>query len=83
MAFIRQRRRWTVLLARNSSLLKGLRMSKLYGRKGIITSIDGGIVLARGKGIPRVIFPGFRDIRGYQAMYQDFRRAIRTAPLPR
>jgi predicted dehydrogenase len=32
--------------------------------------------------MPRVIFPGFRDIRGYQAMYRDFRDAItgRRAP---
>ena len=26
--------------------------------------------------MPRLIFPGFRDIRGYQAMYRDFVRAI-------
>ena len=28
------------------------------------------------------MFPGFRDIRGYQAMYRDFRNAIRTGGTP-
>lgn len=65
------------------SMLKGLRLSKLYGRKGIISFESNGlIVFARGQGMPRVIFPGFRDIRGYHAMYRDFRDAIteRRAP---
>jgi predicted dehydrogenase len=29
-----------------------------------------------------VLFPGFRDIRGYQAMYRDFHRAIRAGGQP-
>ena len=59
------------------SLFKGLRLSKLYGRKGIITFESNGLfVLARGGGVPRLIFPGFRDIRGYKAMYRDFHAAI-------
>jgi predicted dehydrogenase len=65
------------------SLLRGLRLSKLYGRKGIITfESNGAIVLARGTGMPRIIFPGFRDIRGYQAMYRDFRNAIQNGTTP-
>ena len=67
---VRQRRgRVTVLLMEIPSMLKGLRLSKLYGRKGIITfESNGVIVLARGR-TAKLIFPGFRDIRGYQAMY--------------
>ena len=66
------------------SMLKGLRLSKLYGRKGIITfESNGGIVLARSDGrLPRIIFPGFRDIRGYQAMYRDFRESIQQRRQP-
>jgi predicted dehydrogenase len=65
------------------SLFKGLRLSKLYGRDGIITFESNGVfVLARGKGLPRVLLPGVRDIRGYQAMYRDFVRAIRTGTQP-
>jgi predicted dehydrogenase len=65
------------------SLLKGLRLSKLFGREGIITfESNGAFVLVRGRGLPRLIFPGVRDIRGYQAMYRDFARAIRTGDAP-
>jgi predicted dehydrogenase len=65
------------------SLLKGLRLSKLYGREGIISFESNGLVLvARGRGLPRVVFPGFLDIRGYKAMYRDFRRAIVTGSVP-
>jgi len=65
------------------SLFRGIRFSKIYGRKGVITfESNGGIVFVRGVGGPRVIFPGVRDIRGYQAMYRDFARAIRTGEAP-
>ena len=65
------------------SLLRGLRLSKLFGRDGVITfESNGGIVLVRGRGIPRVIFPGFGDIRGYQAMYRDFVATIRDGRAP-
>ena len=65
------------------SLLQGLRLSKLYGRDGIITfESNGAFVLARGKGWPRLVVPGFRDIRGYRAMYGDFLRAIREGDTP-
>ena len=51
------------------SLFKGLRLSKLFGREGIITfESNGAFVVARGRGFPRVIVPGLRDIRGYRAM---------------
>ena len=65
------------------SLLRGLRLSKLYGRKGIITFESNGLfALARGNGVPRLIFPGFRDIRGYKAMYRDFHTAITEGRAP-
>jgi predicted dehydrogenase len=65
------------------SLLQGLRLSKLYGRKGIITFESNGLfVFARGDGFPRMLVPGFRDIRGYLAMYRDFHRSIREGRTP-
>lgn len=65
------------------SLLKGLRLSKLFGRRGVITfESNGAFVLARGTGFPRLLFPGFRDMRGYQAMYRDFVRSIREGRAP-
>jgi predicted dehydrogenase len=65
------------------SLLQGLRLSKLLGREGIITfESNGAFVIVRGEGFPRLLFPGFRDIRGYQAMYRDFHRSIREGRSP-
>jgi predicted dehydrogenase len=65
------------------SLLRGLRWSKLFGRKGVITfESNGGVVMAPGRRVPRVITTGFSDIRGYRAMYLDFARAIRSGSTP-
>jgi len=65
------------------SFFKGLRLSKLYGRDGVISFESNGLALvARGRGLPRLIFPGFVDIRGYKAMYRDFRHAIMSGSAP-
>ena len=65
------------------SLFHGLRLSKLFGRRRVITfESNGAFVLVRGEGAPRLRFPGFRDIRGYRAMYADFVGAIRDARAP-
>lgn len=65
------------------SLFRGLRLSKLFGRGGIITfESNGAFVLVRGRGLPRLLFPGVLDIRGYRAMYRDFAAATRTGRPP-
>jgi predicted dehydrogenase len=65
------------------SLFKGLRLSKLFGREGVITFESNGLfVLVRGRNTFRLTMPGFRDIRGYRAMYLDFLRAIRGGGPP-
>ena len=65
------------------SLWQGLRLSKIFGRDGVITFESNGLfVAARGKGFPRTVHPGFRDMRGYQAMYRDFLRSIRETRAP-
>ena len=65
------------------SLFRGLRLSKLFGRKGVISfESNGTVMLVRGGGLPRLSLPGFADIRGYQAMYRDFARAITTGAVP-
>ena len=65
------------------SLLRGLRLSKLYGRRGVITfESNGTVMLVRGRGLPRLVIPGVGDIRGYRAMYRDFARAIRDGSPP-
>ncbi len=65
------------------SLFKGLRLSKLFGREGVITFESNGLfILARGRGRARLIMPGVRDIRGYKAMYRDFATSIRSGRAP-
>ena len=65
------------------SLWKGLRLSKIFGRDGVITFESNGLlVAARGRGLPQIYLPGFRDMRGYQAMYRDFLRSIRDSGAP-
>ncbi len=63
--------------------LKGLRVSWLLGLAGSITFESNGLFVAvKRKGAPRLVLPGARDIRGYQAMYRDFCRAVRGGGQP-
>jgi predicted dehydrogenase len=65
------------------SLFRGLRLSKLFGRDGVITfESNGAFVFMRGRGGPSLRFPGFRDIRGYRAMYRDFVAAAAAGRAP-
>ncbi|MFN7985757.1 MAG: Gfo/Idh/MocA family oxidoreductase [Vicinamibacterales bacterium] len=66
------------------SLFRGLRISKIQGRKGAITFESNGLfVFSHGGWRPRVYIPGLlTDIRGYRAMYRDFARAIRDGVPP-
>jgi len=65
------------------SFWRGLRLSSFSGRKGVITFESNGVfVFVRGQGLPRLLFPGVRDIRGYRAMYRDFLGSIRERRTP-
>ena len=65
------------------SLFRGLRLSKLFGREGIVTFESNGLfVITRGRRGVRLVLPGYRDIRGYRAMYRDFVAAIRDRRAP-
>jgi predicted dehydrogenase len=65
------------------SPLQGLRLSALFGRSGVITfESNGAFVLVKGTGTSRLMFPGFRDIRGCRAMYRDFLESIRARRAP-
>ena len=64
------------------SLARGLRLSKIYGRKGTITFESNGLwVLARGarRGL---YVPGLRDLAGYRAMFADFVGSLRDGREP-
>jgi predicted dehydrogenase len=65
------------------SLFRGLRVSKLMGREGVISfESNGAFIVVRRRGLPQLMLPGFRDMRGYRAMYADFVKAIRTGSTP-
>lgn len=65
------------------SLMRGVRISKLYGRRGVISfESNGGAVIVHTRGLPRLVHPGWRDIRGYRAMYLDFAAAVHDARQP-
>lgn len=64
------------------SLLKGLRLSRVFGRGGSITFESNGLFVLIGGRRKRVIFPGLRDIAGYRAMFQDFLLTLRTGKEP-
>ena len=66
------------------SLFRGLRISKIMGRKGAITFESNGLfVFVHGGWRPRLYIPRLqRDIRGYKAMYRDFAAAIRDRRPP-
>ena len=60
------------------SLLKGLRLSRIYGTKGSVSFESNGLFVAvRSSSRTRLSFPGLRDIRGFRAMFTDFFAAIR------
>lgn len=64
------------------SPLRGLRLSRVYGRGGALTFETNGLfVFGRGDGL-RLRFPGLRDISGYRAMFRDLLAALREGREP-
>jgi predicted dehydrogenase len=64
------------------SALQGLRLSHIYGTRGSILFESNGLFILVTGAKPRLIFPGLRDISGYQAMFRDFLAALRTGSEP-
>ena len=61
------------------SLLRGLRLSKIFGLQGSITFESNGLFIAvNSVRKRRFIIPGLSDIGGSKAMLRDFIRALRT-----
>ncbi len=64
------------------SPLRGLRVSRIYGTRGSAAFESNGLVIAVTGPRPRLVFPGFRDISGYGAMFHDFFESIRSGRAP-
>lgn len=65
------------------SLLRGLRLSRIFGRAGSITFETNGLLIVVRGVRKRILFPGFRDISGYRAMFADFIQVLRSGREPR
>jgi predicted dehydrogenase len=64
------------------SLLKGVRLSHIYGTEGTIRFESNGLfVLSTGRRT-RLRFPGIRDLTGTRAMFRDFLGALRERRPP-
>jgi predicted dehydrogenase len=63
------------------SPLQGLRISRIYGTRKTVTFESNGLFLAVGARL-RPVPGGFRDLRGYRAMFSDFFHALRTGGAP-
>jgi predicted dehydrogenase len=64
------------------SPLRGIRMSRIYGREGSVLFESNGLFVCVQGRRTRFYLPGFRDLAGYRAMLTDFLHALRTAEEP-
>ncbi len=60
------------------SALRGLRLSRVYGREGSIAFESNGLFLFTWGRRRHLAFPGLMDISGRRAMWSDFIEALRT-----
>ncbi|MGQ0704226.1 MAG: Gfo/Idh/MocA family protein [Gemmatimonadales bacterium] len=58
--------------------LRGLSLSQIVGERGSVAFESNGLFVAVNAAKRRLFFPGFRDIRGFRAMWKDFVSAFRT-----
>ena len=64
------------------SLLRGLRMSRIYGTCGSVSFESNGLFAIVTGSRTRLILPGLRDISGYRAMFRDFLDTLRDGTEP-
>jgi predicted dehydrogenase len=59
------------------SPMKGIRMSRIYGREGTISfESNGAFVFVQGKSLRMSIAPGLSDAGGFKGMFRDFLGAL-------
>ena len=63
-------------------LLQGVQLSRIYGRKGVITFESNGVFILVNGVRKKVIFPGLGDIAGYKGMFRDFLHVLQTGEEP-
>ncbi|HEV8599665.1 MAG TPA: Gfo/Idh/MocA family oxidoreductase [Gemmatimonadales bacterium] len=63
--------------------LKGISLSQIIGEKGTLVFESNGLFVLLNGARRRLLFPGFRDIKGFRAMFDDFLTALATGRAPR
>ena len=58
------------------SPLKGLRISRIYGREGSIAFESNGLLIIVYGRRKRIVLPGLGDISGHRAMFEDFVKTL-------
>lgn len=61
-----------------NTLLKGLRLSRIYGTEGSVTFESNGLFIFQRGRRWRLLFPGLKNIGGVQPMFSDFFAALRS-----
>lgn len=61
---------------------KGLSLSQIIGERGTIVFESNGLFVGVNGIRRRLHFPGFRDVRGFGAMWRDFLNALSTGVSP-
>jgi UDP-N-acetylglucosamine 3-dehydrogenase len=64
------------------SLLRGLRISRIYGRRGSVAFESNGLFVAVWGQRRRLLLPGLKDLSGRVAMFRDFVRALKSGAEP-
>jgi predicted dehydrogenase len=64
------------------SLLRGLRLSHIYGTRASVTFESNGLFALVTGSHTKLIMPGLRDISGYRAMFRDFFDVLLTGREP-
>jgi len=64
------------------SLLRGIRLSRIYGRKGSITFESNGLFILVSGSSFRLILPDLKDLSGHKAMFRDFLHSLRSGKEP-
>ena len=63
--------------------LQGISFSQIIGERGTISFESNGLLVLLNGRRRRVLLPGFRDIKGFRAMFDDFLTALATGAAPR
>lgn len=63
--------------------LQGISLSQVIGERGTLVFESNGLWLVLNGKRKRLFLPGFRDIKGFQGMFDDFLTALTTGRAPR